>query len=110
MYQYISISDMHIKNLDLQSFSPICTIKKRCNSCKSCKSGGCANVGAYGHTPLPMSRHTLKRGGSYPSPVKVGAERSTSLHRRLSDMRLKMRWSSLEGSLDVVMTVGSSAL
>ena len=39
MYQHNSISDMHIKNLDLQSFSPICTIKKRCNSCKSCKSG-----------------------------------------------------------------------
>jgi len=37
--QRISISNMHIKNLDLHSFRPICTIKKRCNSCKSCKSG-----------------------------------------------------------------------
>ena len=36
--QRISISNMHIKNLDLHSFRPICTIKKRCNSCKSCKS------------------------------------------------------------------------
>ena len=29
---------MHINNLDLHSFFPICTIKKHCNSCKSCKS------------------------------------------------------------------------
>ena len=38
IYQRISISIMHINNLDLQTFHPICTIKKRCNSCKSCKS------------------------------------------------------------------------
>jgi len=38
IYQRNSISNMHIKNLDLHSFRPICTIKKRCNSCKSCKS------------------------------------------------------------------------
>ena len=42
--------------------------------------------------------------------MKVGADIRTSLQRRLSDMRLKMRWSNLEGSLDVVITVGSSAL
>lgn len=29
---------MHIKNLDLHAFRAICTIKKHCNSCKSCKS------------------------------------------------------------------------
>ena len=29
---------MHINNLDLQSIFLICTIKKHCNSCKSCKS------------------------------------------------------------------------
>ena len=28
---------MHIKNLDLHAFRAICTIKKHCNSCKSCK-------------------------------------------------------------------------
>ena len=39
IYQRNSISNMHIKNLDLHSFRPICNIKKRCNFCKSCKSG-----------------------------------------------------------------------
>lgn len=34
----IEVQNMHINNLDLQSIFPMCTIKKHCNSCKSCKS------------------------------------------------------------------------
>ena len=34
----IYLQKTHIKNFKLQSVIPICAIKKRCNSCKPCKS------------------------------------------------------------------------